>query len=43
MLIVMDPAATGGQIDVVVRAAEALGFTAQPMPGTHRTAIAIYW
>jgi 3-deoxy-7-phosphoheptulonate synthase len=41
MLIVMDKDATPAQIEAVVAKIEALGFSAQPMPGGERTAIGI--
>jgi 3-deoxy-7-phosphoheptulonate synthase len=41
MLIVMKPDATDGQIEVVVRVVEGLGYKAHPMPGAARTAIGI--
>lgn len=41
MLIVMDKDATDVQIQAVVAKIEVLGYTAQPMPGGERTAIAI--
>src|SRR5512146_189361 len=41
MLIVMDKDATQAQIAAVVEKIESMGFTAQPMPGGERVAIAI--
>jgi len=41
MLVVMDKDATQAQIDAVVQKIESLGFTAQPMPGGERVAVAI--
>jgi 3-deoxy-7-phosphoheptulonate synthase len=41
MLVVMDKDATQAQIDAVVHKIESLGFTAQPMPGGERVAVAI--
>ena len=41
MLIVMDKGATEAEIAGVVTKIEALGFTAQPMPGGERVAIGI--
>lgn len=41
MLVVMDKDATQAQIEAVVHKIESLGFTAQPMPGGERVAVAI--
>jgi len=41
MLVVMDKDATPSQVDAVVAKIETLGFTAQPMPGGERVAVAI--
>jgi 3-deoxy-7-phosphoheptulonate synthase len=41
MLIVMKADATDGQVDMVVRVIEELGYKAHPMPGAMRTAIGI--
>ena len=41
MLVVMDAAATAEQIDAVVRHIERVGLRALPIPGAHRTAIAV--
>src|SRR5690242_8302195 len=41
MLVVMEAAATAEQVDAVVRHLERLGLKALPIPGAHRTAIAV--
>ncbi len=41
MLIVMDRNAAQGQIDAVIQAVKALGFTPQPIPGGSRVAIGV--
>ncbi len=41
MLIVMNHEATSGQIDAVLAAIEAMGFRAEPIPGSMRTAIGV--
>lgn len=41
MLVVMDKNATPAQVEAVVAKIESLGFTAQPMPGGERVAVAI--
>ena len=41
MLVVMETAATAEQVDAVVRHLERLGLKALPIPGAHRTAIAV--
>ena len=41
MLIVMDSQAANEQIDQVIAAVEALGFSAEPIPGSLRTAIGV--
>jgi len=41
MLVVMEAAASAEQIDAVVRHLERLGLKALPIPGAHRTAIAV--
>ncbi len=41
MLIVMDQLATNGEIDAVVAAIEARGYTARPIPGGQRVAIGV--
>ena len=41
MLIVMNHEATSGQIDAVMTAIEAMGYRAEPIPGSMRTAIGV--
>lgn len=41
MLIVMHHAASAAQVDAVVAAVEGMGLTAQPIPGSERTAIGV--
>ena len=41
MLIVMDQTATNAEVEAVVSAVEARGYTARPIPGGHRTAIGV--
>ena len=41
MLIVMNHEATSGQIDAVLAAIEAMGYRAEPIPGSMRTAIGV--